>query len=418
MPLSDYSKSLTSFQNTNHLGDGTLRWMPSPTLLFLFNHDAVHQVAHLAAIVRSLSTLLPSVRVRCATSSIDIQEHLGRLLGPEVISKVEWLSLSLPPWLERVLTIPNHIAPIRRMAVLDYNARKLLDCDVLVSAERTCLRLRRQQAVHGSRARFVHVPHGAGDRAVGFNPGKAGFDRILVSGEKTARALQIRAGVSREKIRIIGYTKFDTVNLDAQPKFFDNNRPTFIYNPHFDPFLSSWYDEGPKLLDWFASGEGKGFNLLFAPHIMLFRKKLHVSPEYRTARIRPDIQQRWLDARNILIDVGSERLVDMSYTLCGDAYIGDVSSQIYEFLLRPRAVFLLDRFSRNERSIEGVYPARLAGDVFSTVEELTALLPSYVRRARHFREKQIALFADTISHDPAHSASQRAVDAIMEVASE
>jgi hypothetical protein len=392
--------------------------MPSPTVLFLFNHDAVHQVAHLAGIARALTMLIPSVRVRCATSSGDIQEHLGRLLGPEAASKIEWLSLSLPTWLERLLAIPSHIAPIRRMAVLDYNARELLDCDVLVSAERTCLRLRRRQAALGSRARFVHVPHGSGDRAVGFHPAKAGFDRILVSGEKTAKGLQLRAGVNREKVRIVGYPKFDTVNPDARPKFFDNDRPTFIYNPHFDPFLSSWYDEGPKLLDWFAGHEGQGFNLLFAPHIMLFRKKLHVSPEYRTARVRPDIEQRWRDAQNILVDVGSERLVDMSYTLCADAYIGDVSSQIYEFLLRPRAVFLFDRFSRDGRSLEGDYPARLAGDVVSTVEELTALLPSYAQRARHFRERQIALFAETMSHDPAHSASQRSVDAIIEVASQ
>jgi hypothetical protein len=64
---------------------------------------------------------------------------------------------------------------------------------------------------------------------------------------------------------------------------------------------------------------------------MLFKKKLHVSLEYRTARLRPDLAPRWHEAANILIDTGSTRLVDMTYTLSADGYIGDVSSQIYEF---------------------------------------------------------------------------------------
>ena len=43
----------------------------------------------------------------------------------------------------------------------------------------------------------------------------------------------------------------------------------------------------------------------------------------------------------ILIDTGSERCVDMTYTSAADIYVGDVSSQVCEFLETPRpCVFL------------------------------------------------------------------------------
>lgn len=390
--------------------------MHEARILFLFNHDAPHQIAHLGGIVRALHAMAPDARIICATGIPTIRRHLEALLGETVSAGVEWLDISLPRWLDRALALPNRIAPVRRLATLDHHARALLDCDVLVSAERTCLRLRRKQARFGSHARFVHVPHGAGDRAVTFHPTKAGFDRMLVAGDKTARELVARGVTSADKLRVVGYPKFDSVDRAQRLRLFDNDRPVFLYNPHFDPYLSSWYDEGPALLDWFAREKGRHFNLVFAPHIMLFRKQRHVSPEYRTMRRRPDIQPAWREAPNILIDTGSERLVDMSYTLAADAYIGDVSSQIYEFLIRPRAAFFIDRFSQDSRSREGRYPAWEAGDVVGTTAELITLLPDFVARGALYRSRQESLFADTISRDPARSASQRAAEAIIEIA--
>ena len=379
-------------------------------LLFLFNHDAPHQVAHIAGVARATRILRPDLRVTCATGTDAIRRRLAALLG-DGADGMDWLDLALPGWKDAALALPNRIAPVRRVARLDHHRDRLLQARVLVSAERTCLRLRRP----GSGTRFVHVPHGAGDRMVTFHPGKAGFDRILVPGEKTAREMLARGVATPDQLRIVGYPKFDTIDAAQRPVFFDNDRPVFVYNPHFDPFLSSWYDEGPALLDWFATGEGRAFNLIFAPHVMLFRKALHISLEYRTARLRPGIKPAWRDAPNILIDTGSARLSDMSYTLAAHAYIGDVSSHIYEFLLRPRAAFFIDRFSDDARSREGHYPAWQAGDIVRTAEALTTLLPDYRARASHYRDRQQALFADTFSVDPAHPASEHAARAILEL---
>ncbi|MBN8831098.1 MAG: hypothetical protein J0G94_10850, partial [Sphingomonadales bacterium] len=199
-------------------------------VLFLFNHDAAHQVAHLAGIVRAMAAEAPQVHICCATSAGAIRRRLEALLDEASIARIAWLDISLPPWANRLLSLPNRIAPVKRLANLDYHARALLDCDVLVSAERTCLRLRRRQSALGSTTRFVHVPHGAGDRAVTFHPAKAGVDRILVSGDKTARELVARGVATPDKIRVIGYAKFDTINPDTRLRLFDNDRPTFLYN--------------------------------------------------------------------------------------------------------------------------------------------------------------------------------------------
>ena len=150
---------------------------------------------------------------------------------------------------------------------------------------------------------------------------------------------------------------------------------------------------------------------------MLFKKELHVSPEYKIARKRPDVPEEALEAENVLIDVDSPRLFDMSYTLAADGYIGDVSSQIYEFLARPRAAFFYD--SRREKLEEDDEWHLFwdAGPVVQTTADLAALLPDYERIASEYRDKQIELFSYTIDLGD-RPASERAADAIADAVKE
>ena len=383
-------------------------------IFFLFNHDAAHQAAHLAGIAGALKTVRPDLRITCATGTPALRRRVEVIMGSNVAQSLNWLDLSLSGWMEAALAIPNRLAPVKRLARLDRHAARLAHAAMIISTERTCLRLKRRWSADRDPI-FVHVPHGAGDRSVTYHPAKQEFDRILVSGEKAKRILTRNEAGDTERVRIVGYPKFDVVDLDRRVRLFDNDRPVFLYNPHFDPFLSSWYDEGPKLLDWFASAPGQAFNIIVAPHVMLFRKKIHASLDYRIVRIRPDIKAAWRNAANIVIDTDSDRLVDMSYTLSADAYIGDVSSQIYEFLIRPRAAFFIDRFSDDPRSREGRYAAWTGGDVVKSTKELIPMLGAHVERSAHYRARQRALFADTISYNPARSATLRSVDAIVEL---
>lgn len=382
-------------------------------ILFLFNHDAPHQVAHIAGIARALiETGAPGQPITCATATPAIRARVETILGPDAAARVGWFDMALPAWLEATLALPNKVAPVRRLMRLRHHAVRINAARVVISAERTCLSVRASDG----RARFAYVPHGAGDRMVSYHPEKGGFDLIMVSGHKTALEMVARGVAPAERLRVIGYPKFDTIDLSQSKKLFSNDNPVLVYNPHFDPLLSSWYDHGPALLDWFTQGEGQGYNLIFAPHIMLFAKKLHVSLEYRTARLRPGIDPRWRAAPNILIDTGSTALVDMTYTLAAQAYIGDVSSQVYEFLVRPRPLLFLDAFSHDPRSREGAYPAWRAGDVARDAAGLAALIPGAWARHATYRAVQEAIFDDTVSHQPGHPAVQRAADALLELA--
>ena len=382
-------------------------------ILFLFNHDAPHQVAHTATIARALVELKPSQRVTCATGTPAIRFHLESILGAETARAIDWLNIALPPALEAVLEPVNRLAPIKRLLRLDHHAARLRQASLLVSTERTCLRLKSRG--DACETRFVHVPHGAGDRAVTYHPGKAGFDAFLVPGDKAKREL-IRHGVAREEqVRVVGYAKFDAVDPVRRARLFANDNPVFVYNPHFDPHLSSWYESGPALLDWFAGPAGRGCNLIFAPHIMLFRKKLHISPEYRVAKLCPGIREEWRRAENILIDVDSVKLTDMTYTLAADAYIGDVSSQVYEFMINPRPIFFLDRLSPEARAREGAYPAWQVGEVARSIAQLEGVLGNLAGFDPSRLARQRELLRDSFSYDPARPASQRAAEALLDL---
>lgn len=379
-------------------------------VIFLFNHDAAHQVSHLAGVAAATALADAPVEAVIAVSSPAMAEAVRGIMGEAAAARAVWLTLDLPPALDAAAGLVDRIAPVRRLLRLRWNAERLANCAMLVSTERTCLTVRGHMPAPVPR--FAIIPHGAGDRRVSYHPDFARFDLVLVAGEKV-RAGMIAAGVDADHVRLVGYPKFDTVDLVRGPALFSNGRPTFVYNPHFDPYLSSWYRFGPDLLRWFAESEaGRACNLVFAPHVMLFRKKLHISPEYRTARIRPDIPAEALGADNILIDTGSRALFDMRYTLAADAYIGDMSSQIYEFLAIPRPAFFLDGWSHTSDEGEETRMHWRAGPVARSVAELTALLPDWRRIGEEYRGEQERLFGWTFDQSGAPS-TKRAAQAII-----
>ena len=94
------------------------------------------------------------------------------------------------------------------------------------------------------------------------------------------------------------------------------------------------------MLEYFYNS--KEYNLIFAPHVMLFLRRVHVSSEWFAARFRRDLPKKFLNCSNILIDIGSAASLNMTYTLAADIYIGDASSQVYEFLVRPRPCIFMN----------------------------------------------------------------------------
>lgn len=383
-------------------------------VLFLFNHDAAHQVAHLASVAAAMARTHPEVESIVAYSTPAIRRQVESIIAPEDAARLRWEELALPAWARWIARPLDKLLPATRLLRLRLNTALFASVDMLVSTERTCLRLKKSVPAKDMPL-FALVPHGAGDRNVSYHPDFAKFDRVYVAGRKVVDQL-VAHGTPRERIEVVGYPKFEGVDLDAPRDFFGNGRPTFVYNTHFDPYLSSWYDAGPDLLRWFASEQGQAFNCIFAPHVMLFRKAIHVSPEYKLSKRRPGVPQEALDAPNILVDVDSERLFDMSYTLGADGYIGDASSQIYEFLARPRPAFFLDCRKDVQPDDDEWMIYWKAGPVAHDVAELTTLLPDYAAIGEAHRAVQQELFAYTfdIGEKPA---SQRAADAIAQAIS-
>ncbi|MFC4291275.1 hypothetical protein ACFOWX_02485 [Sphingorhabdus arenilitoris] len=378
-------------------------------ILFLYNHDAAHQVAHSAGILGELALTCGDRPIIAAFGSAEIKEQVEKLLTQDQVAAVQWVGLSLPSWLNFLLAPLNRFVPARRIMRLYWSKKKLRRMAMIVSTERTCLTLKRSWR-RGTCPRFAYIPHGSGDRNVAMHPALKDFDLFLLSGQKVVDQI-VGAGITaEEKCRIIGYPKFDILRGRKAEKFFPNDNPTFLFNPHFDPHMSSWYEQGEAVLDYFYNHPE--YNLIFAPHVMLFFKSLHISPEYKVAKKRPDIADKFCRAANIRIDTGSEKLFDMSYVLAADAYIGDVSSQVYEFLHQPRPCFFIDVHS-GAPAQEPAYEFWRNGPVVQTAEQLFPLIPKWQEIGREYLAEQERLLDYTISIDPRLSAAQRGAAALL-----
>ncbi len=373
---------------------------------FLYNHDALHQIAHTAPIIAELQRLAPTASIEILVSS-DAQHHaVAAYLDPS-LPRPAVRHLDVAPAIRLIEKLTGGIIPVRRLAALKTNLETFRAFDALIVPETTSSLLKTRFKLEN--VKLIYLPHGAGDRSVGFQPVTKHFDFVLLSGEKV-RDRMLEDGIIRQDAHaVVGYPKFDVLREGARPKFFDNDRPTVLYNPHFDPVLSSWYDMGEAVLDHFATQDM--YNLIFAPHVMLFRRRLLGSTEHRKLRFRRAFPDRFRSAKNILVDLGSPRSVDMSYTRAADIYLGDASSQIYEFIVRPRPAIFINSHKANWTDNQN-YAHWKFGPVINDLAELSTALHDTVPLPDSFRKAQAEAVRRTFSTDPDQSASKRAAEAI------
>jgi hypothetical protein len=112
----------------------------------------------------------------------------------------------------------------------------------------------------------------------------------------------------------------------------------------------------------------------------------------------------------ILIDLESDRLVDMTYTAQADVYLGDVSSQVYEFLVQPRPCVFLNAHGVAWQADPNYRFWKLGEVVDDPARLLQAIDRSFTSHAGFVAEQRAAL-ADSIGADPA-GAAQRGAAAI------
>jgi hypothetical protein len=257
----------------------------------------------------------------------------------------------------------------------------------------------------GERAAFIFVPHGGTVAAVPFADGN---DFALAYG----RAMEAGFREVGLPCREVGYPKLDLSRRPTE-RLFAEVRPTVLYNPHWR-VATSWPAWGERVLERFAAS--RDFNLVFAPHVNLFGRKVAAA-----------VLDRFRGLPNVHIDVDSPRLLDLSYATVADVYLGDASSQIYELLaLRRRPCVFLDPNglsagkSPPEKVVRLGPHGRVAlldawrcGEVVTRLEELPAALARAITAPDTFAAMQEAALAEqfTVTDVPS---GRRGAEAILE----
>ena len=352
---------------------------------FLFNHAAAHQVLHAAPIAFELSRQYPDTEVTIITSSDEI-ENVAREIGDLYPgNRVHFKRAYIPKIIKMLQPLVHNIAFIKKDAVRICNRDFFKTLDVLVTPEANSLKLKNHPDL--SHLKIIHTRHGAGDRSVGYHQRNKNFDLVLCPGAKIRDRMKQDLEMRDEQLAVTGYPKFEVIDRLKPPKdFFENAKPIVLYNPHFSRKESSWRTHGIDVLEFFKNQSN--FNLIFAPHILLYKRGLrHGAKSLRRYRNLPHIH----------IDTGSKASINMTYTSLADIYLGDVSSQVYEFVRNPGPCIFIDN-GADPNPDNRLYHAM--GDVIQDISELPRTLENaFSKHDEEYREKQKELFRQTFDEN-------------------
>lgn len=367
---------------------------------FLYNSQN-HQILHSLPTALELSILRPDWQVDILAPARTHLDYVRRFIPLYPGAHVTLRLLRQPLAVDVFRYFRPLILPPKVWSLL-HNRSFLNRFDALVTTEKTSLWMRRFGV---TRPRLVNTEHGAGDRDVTFDPRVAKFDFNLIPSPKTVHRLLEQGYLASGRYALAAYAKFDAVRRMAatRPPLFANGRRIVLYNPHFEPALSSWPGVGMKVLEVMAAQDR--FNLIFAPHMRLF-DPVTAARQLEFARFQG------LD--HLRIDLGSDASCDMTYTLGADLYLGDVSSQVYEFLWKPRPCMFLNAHGVEWRR-DPNYRFWTLGPVLSPAD--VAALPDRLEDAfatqAQWRERQEAAFAanfDLSVPDPGRHNAQLLAD--------
>ncbi len=338
---------------------------------FIYFHH-IHHVYHSAPIAFELSRLRPEYEVILIVTSkgcYDVLEEVATLYPGHRCKFI----LLRSPFLFKWFNIRKKSYPLPRKMLRNY-AEYLNQYDVIVGTSFETNRLMKQFSV--TKPSIIFTFHGVGVRQYGFPESLKLYDLLLLPGKHVLEQLKNRDLINGNKWAIIGYPKFDLVRLQhhAPVDYLRKDKVTVVYNPHWNHHVSSWYDWGRKVIDFFA--EERKYNLIFAPHLLLKEWK-----------------EQWLTLRkyrrydNILLDFGSKRSIDMTYTMAADIYLGDVSSQVFEFLYKPRPCLFLNS-KQLDRSSDMNYPQWDFGKVITDLSELPLALETTLDDHQNYKQLQ------------------------------
>ena len=251
-----------------------------------------------------------------------------------------------------------------------------------------------------AKTKLIKVPHGFSGRDHGYYKHIKDFDFKLLYGQFDHHILKEKNLL--DNYEIIGYPKLDALVGKPKTSIFNNNKKTVIYNPHFHPKTTSWYKFGIQILNYFESQDT--YNLIFAPHISLFNRK--------GGEDVSQIPEAFFHSKKIHIDLGSENSVEMVYIKNADIYLGDVSSQVYEFIINPRPCIFINQEKINYRD-NVHYRFWQCGNVIEKMSELDGALKSSEGSFETYRTIQEKMNSENCYIEDGSTASERAAKAII-----
>jgi hypothetical protein len=344
---------------------------------FILNHYDVHQVPHVVPYAFELSRLYDDIEVQLLCSSKKEADFAAEIAAGYEGHRCTIKVLPVPLLIRLLDPLLSKVVFARKSFVLSHNVKTLAGFDVLVVPEMTSLALKKKPGFE--HIKMVRTSHGAGDRPGGsLNKRMGQFDLALLPGRKYADRLEELGYLPREKAAVCGYPKFEAMaHLGVgRKKLFENDRPVVVYNPHHTALQSSWHQMGEQVLDYFY--QSREYNLIFAPHTVLFKRAWS-----KGARL----PAKYKSTDNVLIDTGSRASSDMTYLRAGDIYLGDSSSQVYEFLENPRPCVFLNAHQADWQG-DAYYRHWTFGPVIDDVGDLDAALKQAVAEQARFEPVQ------------------------------
>jgi hypothetical protein len=286
-----------------------------------------------------------------------------------------------------------------RIAVLRENIAELNSYDAIIATEYTAGILKTMGL---DKPKLICIMHGAGDRLVNDEALIRNFDFTLLPGPKVGTYFQNLGYLDAQNSKVIGYPKFDVFDAVSKKNSFKfNNGKDFVfYNPHYQKEIKTYDTCLNKMIAGF--GEQDTYNLLISPHIKIFHNGFGF---YKKTLERKNSQ-------TVFIDTGSPAMLDMTYTSSASIYIGDGSSQVYEFLVNPRPCIFLNPKKIEWRGNRNFLHWTLGEVVESPDQIMPAVFRAFDKHV-FYRPLQERLFLETFG-SPTLGASQRGAEAIFE----
>lgn len=344
-------------------------------IAFLFLGEML-LIPHLYPIVEALAQETPDVRVDIWTATSTHERLIVGWLNQLNINNADVRIRRVPGF--RVLpglplgNVPK--LPPKTLTLFRLMPR-LITASAVVCAEQTSLWIPTLLPLF--RNRFVKTSHGVGSISARDDRRRRAARLLLVPSEIEKQTYTAR-GIPEHRLIVTGYVKSAFRARESGTPIFASSKPVVVYAPHWQRHRSSWWSWGRSVVALLAAQDR--YNVILAPHQRLVEK----DPKVR------EVLASVNDLPHVHVDLDSFAMVDGSYMAAADIYLGDTSSQVMEFLLRPRPCVFLNPDNVNWRATDdhnfwtqGQVVDNF-GDILPALDRAFALQPSFETGQRSY----------------------------------